>query len=587
MRAFQTPFCRTLVVLAAVLALNITGSSAAAQIRPQLVASDFDQPVAVVPDPANPGVLLVVEQGGLVRVVQNGVTLPTPFLDLTAVVHVLGEQGLLGLAFPHDAATSERVFVNFVQKRNPVESAGDTVIARFTRDPGALVVDPTSRKDLVWPDGQPLITQPFPNHKGGNLAFGPDRFLYIGLGDGGSGYDPGNRAQDPQSLLGKMLRIDVVSVAESDPQGYTVPSSNPFFGNQAVLPEIWASGYRNPWRYSFDDIGPGATGALIVGDVGQSAREEIDYEPAGRGGRNYGWSIFEGLIQTPGVTGRDPRTPVTPPIADYDRDIGFAVTGGYVYRGAVLPSAFRGRYFLADYGSGRVFSLGLVLDAAGEARVAEFVEHTAELGTPTGITSFGRDAAGELYYVREDSLYKIVPNGTVPAAPTNLRSTVARDTVTLAWDANGDASTYRIEVGSQSGMTDLLETSTTSTGLVTNAPDGVYHVRVRAENAIGSSGASNEIVVTVGCALPPAPPTGYTIAVAPSFASLSWNAVAGATIYQVEAGSGSGLANLGVFQTPLRALDGSVPPGEYYTRVRAINACGAGAASAEQFVTVP
>ena len=181
------------------------------------------------------------------------------FLDLTADVLSGGEQGLLGLAFAPDYATSRRVYVNFT---NP---SGHTVVARFLRDAGdPLRADPATRFDLVWPGGLSYIEQPFANHNGGNLVFGPDGFLYIGLGDGGAGGDPGHRAQNPLTLLGKMLRIDV-SVDAGHPTGYSIPPGNPFVGRAGVLPEIWAFGLRNPWRYSFDDPAHGGTGALIIG----------------------------------------------------------------------------------------------------------------------------------------------------------------------------------------------------------------------------------------------------------------------------------------------------------------------------------
>ncbi len=250
------------------------------EIHAQLVASGFTAPVAVVQVPGQPEVRLVVEQGGRIHVVQGGSVLPTLFLDLSNAVTFDGERGLLGLALAPDYPTSGRLWADFV------DLAGNTVIARFTRSASnPLTADPASRFDLVWSDGLPYIVQPYPNHKGGNLAFGPDGYLYIGMGDGGSANDPENRAQDPQTLLGKMLRIDV-NVTDADPRGYRIPPNNPFVG-QAVLAEIWDFGLRNPWRWSFDDPARGGTGALVIGDVGQDTWEEIDYEPAGHGGQNY------------------------------------------------------------------------------------------------------------------------------------------------------------------------------------------------------------------------------------------------------------------------------------------------------------
>jgi glucose/arabinose dehydrogenase len=352
--------------------------------------------VAFVEDPAHPGTFLLVAQDGRVDVLIDGAIRDTPFLDLRDAISTGGERGLLGLAFPPDAAASGRVFVNFT---NP---AGHSVVARFERradDP--FVAAPESRRDLVWGDGRAFIEQPFSNHNGGHLAFGPDGYLYIGLGDGGSGNDPGNRAQTLTTLLGKMLRIDV-AVGNDDPRGYTVPADNPFVGRAGVRPEIWALGYRNPWRYAFDDIGDGATGALLVGDVGQGQREEIDYEPAGAGGRNYGWRLREGTVATPGVPVAVPAVePLVEPLTNYGRGRGQSVTGGYVYRGTALGAAYAGRYFFGDFMSGRLWSLGLAVDGVtAEAVVVDEVEHTDEIGgTIAGLASFGRDLAGELYVV--------------------------------------------------------------------------------------------------------------------------------------------------------------------------------------------
>ena len=301
---------RSLVGCAALLVLLCQAPGlAVAQIRATLVAGGFSRPVAFVQDPSDPTVQMVAEQGGRVRVIVHGVLQPTDYLDLTGQVSASGEQGLLGLAFAPDYATSGRVFVSFTN------TAGHSVIARFKRsaaDP--LRVDPATRFDLVW-YGQSFITQPYANHNGGQIAFGPEGLLYVGLGDGGSGDDPGHVAQDPTTLLGKMLRVDV-SVPDAHATGYAVPPGNPFVGNALVLGEIWALGLRNPWRWSIDDPALGGTGALVIGDVGQGAWEEINYEPAGMGGRNYGWRNREGAHAN--VTSLPPfTTPLTDPIWEY------------------------------------------------------------------------------------------------------------------------------------------------------------------------------------------------------------------------------------------------------------------------------
>ncbi len=377
---------------AACVLLLLVAGRAEAQLQGQVYASGFQSPVAFVQHPTDRTVQFVVQQTGRIRVVRNGTVLATDFLNLTSSVRSGGERGLLGLAFAPDYASSGRFFVNFTNEDS------DTVVARFTRSSDPLIANPSSRFDLQLEGSRRVITQPFDNHNGGHLAFGPDGYLYIGLGDGGSGNDPDHRAQNPSELLGKMLRIDI-NVSDADAFGYRVPSNNPFLGGDNVRDEIWAFGLRNPWRYTFDDVARGGTGALVIGDVGQNNREEIDYEPRGAGGRNYGWRNFEGTREN--VTSRPLFSSPTNPIFEYGRSDGVSITGGFVYRGARLGAAFRGRYFFADY-SGRVWSLALTIDGSGEARASDRREHTAELGGGPvlgSISSFGVDADGELYLV--------------------------------------------------------------------------------------------------------------------------------------------------------------------------------------------
>jgi glucose/arabinose dehydrogenase len=223
-----------------------------------------------------------------------------------------------------------------------------------------------------------------------------------------------------------MLRIDV-NVPDTHPTGYQVPATNPFASGApiAARPEIWAFGLRNPWRYSFDDPARGGTGALVIADVGQNQWEEIDYEPANRGGRNYGWRNREGLHDN--VTSRPAAyLPLVDPIHEYDHTVGQSITGGYVYRGASLPASFKGRYFFADFVQGRVWSIALTVDATGEARASALIEHTAELSTSArfgSVSSFGMDGDGELYLVSYSlgRIFKIIGPPTVPATPTGLR----------------------------------------------------------------------------------------------------------------------------------------------------------------------
>ena len=482
-----------------VLALLLTTYAwpAQAQLQSQVVVSGLDDLVAFVADPLHPGVHYAVQQDGLVRVVYNGGLVPTPFLDLRTIVSCCGERGLLGFAFPPDAATG-RVFVNFTN------TSGHTVVARFRRSAASpIVADPASRFDLRWPNGDRFIRQPFANHNGGHLAFGPDGYLYVGLGDGGSGNDPQNNGQNPNTLLGKMLRLDV-NVPDSDPAGYRVPPDNPFLDGSPIpaMGEIWSFGLRNPWRYTFDDPALGGSGAMFLGDVGQVTREEIDYEPAGAGGRNYGWRIREGTVATPNVPPTAPAfTPLIEPLLDYPRSFGTTVTGGYVYRGRRLGPAYVGRYFLADFGSGRVFSIGWQPTGTGAAIVTSVAEHTGEIGSVGPVSSFAVDLEGELYLViHTGRVIKIVPHLPRPAAPANVTFEVAGRTVTLRWAGSAGATRYAVEVGSFSGSSDLgvFDTgSSLTTVTAAGVPNGVYYVRIRAVGDGGVSDPSNEVVITV------------------------------------------------------------------------------------------
>jgi glucose/arabinose dehydrogenase len=393
---------------------------AQSSLKSRVYATGLSSPVAFVQDPTSTSRQFVVEQGGRIRIIQSGVVQATDFLDLRGAITSGGERGLLGMAMAPDYASSRRFYVNFT------DLAGNTVIARFLRSSNPAVADSSSRFDLQWPSGLNYIPQPYANHNAGNLAFGPDGYLYIALGDGGSGNDPENRAQDPTMLLGKMLRIDV---NVSNATGYVVPSTNPFVsgGPTGVLKEIWSFGLRNPWRYGFDMPSRGGTGALIIADVGQGAWEEIDYEPAGRSGRNYGWRVREGAhdnVTSPAPV-YNPPTGLTNPIWEYSHSVGQSITGGFVYRGSALP-AFLGRYFFADYVQGRVWSMALTINpSTGEATASAPIDHTADLGGSAvigNISSFGLDAAGELYVVNHTggSIVQIV-GGVPPTPPTNLR----------------------------------------------------------------------------------------------------------------------------------------------------------------------
>ncbi len=353
------------------------------------IASGLDRPLYVTSEPTDPSRLYVVEQAGVIRLVEGGVVQSTPFVDLDPLVANLydgtDERGLLGLAFHPDYASNGRLFVYFSR----TQDSGLTLIelARTPGDPGTA--SPTPVKTFFT-----ITTGIQMNHNGGMLAFGPDGYLYVGVGDGGGSGDPSHYAQNIQQKLGKVLRIDV----DAHP---TAPAGNLVGGD----PDIWDYGLRNPWRFSFDRC----TGALYIGDVGQGTREEIDVEPAGTGQRNYGWSVLEGTMcfdagQSPGCN----SATLVPPSAEYDHaGGGCSVVGGYVYRGGAI-AALRGTYLYTDYCSKEVRTLvwknGLVLS---EGDLTSNLDSTTALSAPV---SFGEDASGEIYVVDvSGSVFRIEP----------------------------------------------------------------------------------------------------------------------------------------------------------------------------------
>ncbi len=313
------------------------------------------------------GRIFVVEQGGRIRIIRNGVLEATSFLDIAGRVSCCGERGLLSVAFPPGYAAKGHFYVNYTDR------AGNTVVARYrlTSDPD--IADPDSEQIVL------TVPQPYANHNGGQLAFGPnDGYLYIGMGDGGSGGDPQNRAQNPAELLGKLLRIDV----EAGVAPYAIPATNPFTQTAGYRGEIWALGLRNPWRFAFDR----ANGDLYIADVGQNEYEEVDHQPAAsRGGENYGWRIMEGT-HCYRASGCDPAG-LTLPVAEYDHSQGCSVTGGLIYRGDQFDRLV-GTYLYGDYCSGRVW--GLRQTSSGWT-------HQLLLDTAFNISAFGEDEAGEIY----------------------------------------------------------------------------------------------------------------------------------------------------------------------------------------------
>jgi glucose/arabinose dehydrogenase len=333
------------------------------------VISGLQFPVDVQNAADGSGRLFIVEKRGCIRILQNNQILPTPFLDIQGEVGSQhSEQGLLGLAFHPDFARSGAFFVNYT------DLEGNTVIARFQVSPGdPNRVDASSQVNLLQVD------QPYVNHNGGGLAFGPDGYLYIGLGDGGSGGDPLGNGQNLQTMLGKLLRIDI-----DHGEKYSIPADNPF-SQSAGLPEIWMYGLRNPWRFSFDRL----TGDMFIADVGQDAWEELDFVAAGSpGGMDLGWSYYEG---THPYKGQPPANiPFTWPVMEYSHADGCSITGGYVYHGTAMPE-WQGVYFFGDYCSGNIW--GLIRPGAVDQQSKILFTTRAQ------ITTFGLGEAGEIYMI--------------------------------------------------------------------------------------------------------------------------------------------------------------------------------------------
>lgn len=352
-------------------------SDAGPELGLALVAQGLNRPLFAAAAPGQPGRVYIVEQGGRIRIAEGGGVRAEHFLDIAPLVgSTLGERGLLGLAFHPAYEANGRFYVYYTN------TEGAAVLALYCR-----FADDEYRADPATATVLLTIPQPFNNHNGGMLAFGPDGYLYVASGDGGSGNDPRDNGQSLDTLLGKILRIDVDGAAP-----YAVPPDNPFVGVAGVLPEIWAYGLRNPWRMSFDR----ETGDLWIADVGQNALEEINFQPAeSPGGENYGWRNREGSICRPGET-QCALPGAVDPIYEYSREGSQSITGGYVYRGAVIPD-LAGTYFFADFISGEVFSL--VRDGDSVAVANETAALNSGAITITRLASFGEDSEGELLLV--------------------------------------------------------------------------------------------------------------------------------------------------------------------------------------------
>jgi glucose/arabinose dehydrogenase len=337
-----------------------------------VVEHAFSKPVFLTTSPDNTDRFFVVEQGGRIFILAGGQLKPSPFLDIAESLSTGGERGLLGLAFHPRYSSNGRIFVNYTRAQD-----GATVIAEYRVSSDPDKADPHERILLTIP-------QPYPNHNGGMLTFGPDALLYIGMGDGGSGGDPQNRAQNPEELLGKFLRIDV----DGSPP-YRIPPDNPFVGQQGK-PEIYAIGVRNPWRFSFDRT----TGKLWAGDVGQHKWEEINVIEKGK---NYGWRLLEGAHCFNPTTDCKRLPDLVDPLTEYHHEQGrCSVTGGYLYRGTRIP-ILQGTYLFGDYCSGEIWGF-----RNGQTSLL--------LDTDLRISSFGEDREGEVYVIgHEGEIKKIVP----------------------------------------------------------------------------------------------------------------------------------------------------------------------------------
>ncbi len=379
-----------IIPLAATALLLAAPSLAQRPLDRELVASGLGSPLYVVNAPEDRERLFVVDQNGNIYIVKNGVKLSTPFLNLTAQTNGGGERGLLGLAFHPDYQQNGWFFVNYTN------NSGDTRVDRFTVSANPDIANAGSQVNIF------SLAQPYSNHNGGCIQFGPDGYLYIATGDGGSAGDPGNRAQNRTNLHGKMLRLDV-----DNGLPYTIPPTNPFVSDPGTSDEIWALGLRNPWRFNFDPV----TGDMYIADVGQNRNEYIHLEAGGSaGGLNYGWRIIEGNDCYNPSSGCN-TAGLEFPIYEYGHSFfpvfRCSIIGSEVYRGRSLAT-MDGRYFFSDNCSRELWSFRYN-PATGAA--VQFTDHTAETGVQGTPKSLGRDLDGELYLCDGNSVYRIIPDG--------------------------------------------------------------------------------------------------------------------------------------------------------------------------------
>jgi glucose/arabinose dehydrogenase len=357
------------------------GRAQDAEFTLSAIAEGLDRPLFMADPNDGTGRMFVVEQVGHIHIVVDGELVLDAMLDISGQVTGGSEQGLLGLALHPQFAENGTLFVDYT------DLDGNTQVVRYTvSDDNPDLVDPDSAEVVI------SVEQPAPNHNGGMLAFGPDGYLYIALGDGGIQGNAGGHGQDLGTLLGSILRLDVDS--EPVEGSYVIPEDNPFVSTEGARAEIWHYGLRNPWRFSFDR----ETGDMWIGDVGQRAAEEIDFQPAGVSGMNFGWNLAEGFECYADENCQD--ADIDWPVFAYGRDLGIAVTGGYVYRGEAIP-ALTGKYLLGDYGTGYMWMLTPEGDGAFAA--------SEPIPTDLSISSFAEDAAGELYVIDlSGGVYQIV-----------------------------------------------------------------------------------------------------------------------------------------------------------------------------------
>lgn len=430
----------------------------AQEVDIELFKNGFTNPVDI--QNAGDDRLFVVEQSGIIKILNADASINVePFLNISSIVSSGGERGLLGLAFHPDYTNNGYFFVYYI------DNSGDTQVARYTVDGSDPNIANPSTALLIID-----VEQPFGNHNGGCIQFGADGFLYIGLGDGGSGGDPGNRAQNLETLLGKMLRLDIDNTDGGN--NYAIPVDNPFIGNPDALDEIWAYGLRNPWRFSFDSL----TNDLWIADVGQGTIEEINKVSFSSGGLNYGWRCYEGT-QAYNTSGCPDPSELTFPVAEYNHSVGYSVTGGYVYHGNVY-SDIQNLYFFADLN-------GFIGTVDSENNL---VNHGNFGGT---WVSFGEDINGEVYIADlSGSIYKIIggeilDNDNFTNSNVSIYPNPASDSLNIK--SSNNTIIRSINIYDLKGSTVLTKDNV---GLSENKisinllEDGIYMVKVTSENGI-------------------------------------------------------------------------------------------------------